>query len=73
MQSDRYADLDLLILYDPFRCPAERAHHDHRAFIDGLAERLDVPVHLCLLSYREEQAAGFNTQVSAVPILLSPT
>jgi hypothetical protein len=28
----------LLVLYDASRCPAERAHADHQAFIDRLAE-----------------------------------
>jgi hypothetical protein len=57
--SDRYADVDLLILYDPLLCPAARAHAEHKMFVDRMAEIAGAPVHLCLLSYCEEQANDF--------------
>jgi predicted nucleotidyltransferase len=52
-RADRYADVDLLILYDSSLCPAARAHAEHKALVDRVAEIAGVPVHLCLLSYRE--------------------
>lgn len=71
-RSDRYADIDLLILYDSSLCPAARAHAEHKAFADRVAEIAGAPVHLCVLSYREEQASGFIAQVSARPLMISP-
>jgi hypothetical protein len=65
--------VDLLILYDPSRCPAQRAHSDHQAFVDRVADLAGAPVHLCLLSYREELASGFIPLVSAIPLIIRPT
>ena len=69
-RSDRYADVDLLILYDPTLCPAARAHADHQAFVDTVAEMAGAPVHVCLLSYREERTNGFIGQVAAIPLII---
>lgn len=72
-RSDRYADIDLLILYDPSLCPAARAHTAHKAVVDRVAEIAGAPVHLCLLSYSEEQASDFIARVSAQPLIIGPT
>lgn len=69
----RYNDVDLLILYDPALCPPSLAHKAHRAFVDGVAELLDAPVHLSLLTYAEERGAAFIARVRAVPLKDAPT
>lgn len=66
MRCDRYADVDLLILYDPAFCHPERAHTEHRSFVDAVTQMVGAPVHLCLLSYGEEKESGFIFRVGAV-------
>jgi hypothetical protein len=68
--SSRYNDVDLLILYDPILCPPERAHREHRVFVDRVAEMVDAPIHLCLLSYDEERATDFIGRVSAIRLAM---
>lgn len=68
-RSDGYADVDLLILYDSSLCQAARAHTEHKEFVDRVAEIAGAPVHLCLLSYFEEQASDFIVRVSAQPLI----
>jgi hypothetical protein len=67
-RSDDYADIDLLILYDPSLCPASQAHHNHRALVRCVAEIGNGPVHLCLLSYHEDSVINFRERVSAVQV-----
>ena len=38
-----------------------------------VAEVAGAPVHLCLLSYCEERASDFIAQVSARPLIISPS
>jgi hypothetical protein len=72
-RASRFADIDLLILYDPSICPAARAHAEHKAFVRRVEEKAAAPVHLCLLSYSEESASGFIAQVSATPLIINPS
>lgn len=65
LRSSQFSDVDMLILYDPTLCAPDRAHSEHKGFVDGIAKDIDVPIHLCLLTYQEERTTGFIAQVSA--------
>jgi hypothetical protein len=67
-QTSRYNDVDLLILYDPTLCLPERAHREHKAFVDLAANEIGATIHLCLLTYHEERTTGFIAKVSAIPL-----
>jgi predicted nucleotidyltransferase len=61
-------DIDILILYDPVICAPEKAYLIHNLFIENIKNLFGLPVDITLLTYMEEQRAGFIEKAQAVPI-----
>lgn len=65
-------DLDLLIVYDSFLCPADDAFNAHADFVAVLQKTTGIRVHLTLLSVEEENRMQFRQCANAVPIKTRP-
>jgi predicted nucleotidyltransferase len=65
------ADVDVLVVYDPIRCPPADAYTQHSALCEALAAALDLRVHATLLTEGEERATELGLRTKAIPLELA--
>ena len=61
-------DLDLLIIYDDSSCPADDAYNRHAEFVAAVQNKVDLPVHITLLSLVEACVTQFVAMSTAIPL-----
>jgi hypothetical protein len=68
LTSERPADLDVLIVYDPVHCDPSDAYSRLSPLLSYLEELTGLKAHATILSHSEQEDAGFVAKVGAIAL-----
>jgi predicted nucleotidyltransferase len=68
LSSAQPKDIDILVVYDPMVCSPSRAYAYHEQFLNQLAEMIELPIDITLLSKTEADETRFVESESCVPL-----
>ena len=68
LTSERPADLDVLIVYDPVHCDPSDAYSRLSPLLSDLEELTGLKVHATILTYSEQEDASFVAKAGAIAL-----